>query len=200
MGEAGHRGALPPPVGLLNMQRLVLQWSGQRRSSCGCIGEAFDEHLRSMGWAPDQRIPYRSGDTFVSAWDWGPLASRSDAFKMRKVRQWHTRWQKNGHAIAVAEAVSCPHKRKGGRRQLAPIAYSSRKRASGGGRDFKCVWLREELFEWWSSIITARRGLGSDQEGLSRSRGAAQEDGQVLAGHVGPESPRAHQRLSLIHI
>ena len=40
------------------------------------VSQAYDEHLRSIGWAPGARIPYGSMKCFLSAWDWGPWASR----------------------------------------------------------------------------------------------------------------------------
>eukprot|EP00959_Pyramimonas_sp_CCMP1952_P362518 7591909-Pyramimonas_sp.AAC.1 len=53
------------------------------------IAGAFDEHMRSVGWAPGERFPYGGVRSFMDAWDWGSMSRTSLRRRTHVLRRWH---------------------------------------------------------------------------------------------------------------
>ena len=116
------------------------------------VAGAFDEHIRSLGWEPGQRLPYGSTRSFMDAWDWGSLCKAPLWKRTKCVRTWHNVFVSSKYASAIAEAVREPGGKAAKAKKGSVLKWNGRRRDRGGGRLRKCPWLRQALYEWWSSI------------------------------------------------
>ncbi len=118
------------------------------------IAGAFDEHMRSLGWTPGDRFPYGGARSFMDAWDWGSMSRLPLRKRTHVVRRWHKAFLSSKYASAVAEAVRHPrgHETQHGQGRLLKWKGGERIPQQGQGPARKCPWLRQALFEWWSSI------------------------------------------------
>jgi hypothetical protein len=105
------------------------------------VAKAFDEFLVCMGWTPGTRIPRNAGVTFRAQYLRGQIPN------LRNLRIWHHKWRSTDGK---------PLKSHGRPLKLDAVGktkWPRRMKARGQqGRPHKCPWVREGLFEWYSSI------------------------------------------------
>ena len=94
------------------------------------VAQRFHSYCKMRGITPDAKMPYGSMKTFI---------------------QDNLAWTSKGCA-AVAEEPCATVSVKSLLRSRAPKSTCFRKRAPGGGAKFKAPLIRQELYEWWSSI------------------------------------------------
>ena len=105
------------------------------------VAEAFEQFLVGMGWTPGQRVPRNACGTFRAEYLKGQIPSS------RNLRTWHKKWRSTGGKPIKSHGR--PLKLDG----TAKTKWQRRMKTRGQqGRPHKCPWLRDGLFEWYSSI------------------------------------------------
>ena len=79
---------------------------------------------------------------FLATLTWSRASTTQAA---RAVRKWHKAWKKTGGVVACARLVSKD-------RQVEKVTLRNRRRNVGAGRPPKCPWLRQALYEWFTSV------------------------------------------------
>ncbi len=161
------------------------------------IAGAFDEHIRSAGWSRGKRVPYGGTRSFLDGWEWGSLSGASPSRRRNALLRWHKVFLSSGYASAVAGAVRQPTRL----RRSRLLKWKGRKTVPGQGPHRKCSWLRQAMFEWWSSIRHSvdwkaiKQGMRSDGKEPKKIARFTQSMLQTKATQLMSEYVTEHLRL-----
>jgi len=131
------------------------------------VAQRFDTYCQRNGIGAKDRMPRGTLRTFVE--DHIDCSARNVTFPRNHVRKWHRAWLRVSSRGAIQQGHTQKRSRLKSRAHKAPCR---RVRAHGGGRPCKAPLIRQELYEWWSSmryaidwkeLIAARRSRGKKQ-------------------------------------
>ena len=111
----------------------------------------FRKHCVMVGIPQKCQLPRGAMTTFIK--DTFSVTLKPKRLQSNQIRRWHSHWLSSHHNIEAA--VAGTPSTSSGKCQLkcrGPKLACLRERAAGGGRRFKAAWIRQELYEWWSSI------------------------------------------------
>ena len=129
-------------VAVLHKEPVKIMVHSHLISSRMQVAEAFNAFLVGLGWQPPARIPRGSCKTFHTEY----LVDVGKPITNRALLNWHAKWRKSlGHAGKVQRQTISPSSSK--------MHWRQRRRACNNqGRPFKCTWLRNALYEWYTSM------------------------------------------------
>jgi len=131
------------------------------------VAQRFDTYCQRNGIGATDRMPRGTLRTFVE--DHIDCSARNETFPRHHVRKWHRAWLRVSSRGAIQQGHTQKRSRLKSRAHQAPCR---RVRARGAGRPCKAPLIRQELYEWWSSmryaidwkeLIAARRSRGKKQ-------------------------------------
>ena len=116
------------------------------------VAQRFHLYCQREGIVPDRRMPYGAMRTFMQdniAWK-----AKQKAVQAKQIRQWYYTWRASPSNVVAAAAADDTRQGSGKSllRSRARKRDFERRRAPGAGRPFKAPLIRQELYEWFSSI------------------------------------------------
>ena len=135
------------------------------------------EQLRSCGCDPRGRWPTNfMRDALIARVHFSKRSFDCDSRNNRKnIKRWFNCWLRDGGAEKLEYTTGDANKPS--RAIACQERVWQRKRRSGGGRRFECVWLREELYTWfvamrysidWKALDAQRRSSGAPRKSMGR--------------------------------